>query len=292
VDEEQKGDFETSDVPDCGQEVEIEGVANELEGEDKVPTTVDKEIQCEIITVKENRWSIKQFETDPQGVHYYTGFDNYDHLMFVFNLLGPAAYDLNYKCTLLEPVDQFFLTMMKLRQAKDDIDLGYMFKVSSSTANVVSCTWINFMYYQFKEIDIWAAQETIQQHFPCDFKRTFPSTRVIMDATETPTVKPSHVQAQSITWSSYKNKNTLKTMIGITPRGAVSYVSDSYGGSASDRQIIERSELLDQGKFEPKDSIMADRGIMVQDLFATKDVKRSEERRVGKECRSRWSPYH
>ena len=23
-----------------------------------------------------------------------------------------------------------------------------------------------------------------------------------------------------------------------------------------------------------------------------KDIKRSEERRVGKECRSRWSPYH
>ena len=22
------------------------------------------------------------------------------------------------------------------------------------------------------------------------------------------------------------------------------------------------------------------------------DIKRSEERRVGKECRSRWSPYH
>src|SRR5258708_7548360 len=26
--------------------------------------------------------------------------------------------------------------------------------------------------------------------------------------------------------------------------------------------------------------------------FATGDVYRSEERRVGKECRSRWSPYH
>ena len=23
-----------------------------------------------------------------------------------------------------------------------------------------------------------------------------------------------------------------------------------------------------------------------------KDIERSEERRVGKECRSRWSPYH
>jgi len=26
--------------------------------------------------------------------------------------------------------------------------------------------------------------------------------------------------------------------------------------------------------------------------FFQADVKRSEERRVGKECRSRWSPYH
>ena len=29
------------------------------------------------------------------------------------------------------------------------------------------------------------------------------------------------------------------------------------------------------------------------ELFTTKGTnKRSEERRVGKECRSRWSPYH
>ena len=27
-------------------------------------------------------------------------------------------------------------------------------------------------------------------------------------------------------------------------------------------------------------------------LFTTRNPKRSEERRVGKECRSRWSPYH
>src|SRR3989454_5260093 len=27
-------------------------------------------------------------------------------------------------------------------------------------------------------------------------------------------------------------------------------------------------------------------------LLATADASRSEERRVGKECRSRWSPYH
>ncbi|XP_076049417.1 uncharacterized protein LOC143030100 [Oratosquilla oratoria] len=34
------------------------------------------------------------------------------------------------------------------------------------------------------------------------------------------------------------------TMIGCTPGGLISNVSDSYGGSASDRQIIERSRLI------------------------------------------------
>ena len=31
---------------------------------------------------------------------------------------------------------------------------------------------------------------------------------------------------------------------------------------------------------------------MIKTLQATVDAARSEERRVGKECRSRWSPYH
>ena len=31
---------------------------------------------------------------------------------------------------------------------------------------------------------------------------------------------------------------------------------------------------------------------LVPDVFAEANLQRSEERRVGKECRSRWSPYH
>ena len=32
--------------------------------------------------------------------------------------------------------------------------------------------------------------------------------------------------------------------------------------------------------------------ITVTEVRMSTDLKRSEERRVGKECRSRWSPYH
>jgi hypothetical protein len=63
-------------------------------------------------------------------------------------------------------------------------------------------------------------------------------------------------------------------MIGCTPRGAVSFMSDSFGGSASYRQIIESSDIIkpESNMFLPKDSIMADRGVMVQDIFAPMDV--------------------
>lgn len=85
-------------------------------------------------------------------------------------------------------------------------------------------------------------------------------TRVILDATETPIQKPSRVDDQSVTFSIYKNKNTFKTIIGCSPHGLVTYVSDSYGGSASDRQIIERLELCrSAGMCHRGDSIMSDR---------------------------------
>lgn len=90
-----------------------------------------------------------------------------------------------------------------------------------------------------------------------DFRRKFPQTRVILDATEIPIQKPSHVDSQCVTWSSYKHRNTLKTMVGCTPRGTVSFISSSYGGSASDRQIIERFDLIkpELKHFRKNDSI-------------------------------------
>ena len=54
--------------------------------------------------------------------------------------------------------------------------------------------------------------------------------------------------------------------------------------SAKWLKTITRSGL-GQGAFEV---LRAD----PDNLFDSPEFKRSEERRVGKECRSRWSPYH
>ena len=190
-----------------------------------------------------------------------------------FDVLGPAAYHLKYQCNDLDPMNELFLTLIKLRLAKEDYALSLDFGICQSTVSSVIKTWILFMYYELNELNFWPERHAIDEHFPSKFKKAFPSTRVILDATEIPVQKRKNCDAQRMTFSNYKNTNTLKTMVGVTPRGVVSYVSPAYGGCTSDRQIIERSSLLnEEGFFQTGDSILADRGIMVQDLFASKNV--------------------
>ena len=105
---------------------------------------------------------------------------------------------------------------------------------------------------------------------PESFHQKYPSTRVIIDCTEIFIQKPSCFRAQSDTFSSYKSHNTAKGLIGIAPNGAVTFVSELYGGHCTDKAIVEDCgilQLLSEG-----DSVMADRGFEIQDLLARKKV--------------------
>ena len=218
-------------------------------------------------------YRIEKYIENDEAIKYLTGFDNYAHFKLLFNVLGPACFELKYKSDELNAENELFLTLMKLRHAKDDFALSLDFGVGRKVVSKIVRTWVNFMYFELSELDFWCERDVIDEHFPVKFQKMFPKTRVILDATEIPTQKPSNCNSQRITFSTYKNGNTLKTMVGISPRGVVTFISDTYGGSVSDRQIIEKSSLLEPGVFNPGDSIMADRGIMVQDLFAHRNVQ-------------------
>ena len=64
----------------------------------------------------------------------------------------------------------------------------------------------------------------------------------------------------------YKGRETYKALVGITPAGSVSFVSQLYDGSLSDREIVERSGLLNPRMFDDGDEIMADKGFNIRDL--------------------------
>ncbi len=49
---------------------------------------------------------------------------------------------------------------------------------------------------------------------------------------------PSSCRSQSITFSSYKNHNTAKGLIGISPNGYPRFVSSLYAGRTSDKKSL------------------------------------------------------
>ena len=106
---------------------------------------------------------------------------------------------------------------------------------------------------------------------PDIFKHNHPNTRVIIDATEFAIEQLSSLLSQSSTFSNYKNKNTVKVLLGITPSGAISFVSKSYEGSISDKRLEEVSGILE--KLDAGDEIMADKGFLIQDILASLGVR-------------------
>jgi len=77
---------------------------------------------------------------------------------------------------------------------------------------------------------------------------------------------PSSLLLNSRLFISYKNHTTVKGLVGIAPSGAITFLSQLYSGSISDREIVERSGILDL-PFDDGDCVIADKGFTIEDLL-------------------------
>ena len=97
-----------------------------------------------------------------------------------------------------------------------------------------------------------------------------PTRKIVIDCTEVFIEKPTSPYAQRATWSEYKGLNTIKALVGITPSGYFSFLSNFWTGSSSDRKITQECGLIDL--LEEGDSVMADRRFNVRDILTKKKV--------------------
>ena len=93
----------------------------------------------------------------------------------------------------------------------------------------------------------------------------FSNCRIILDCTEIGVDNTENLEKQCTFYSNYKSKTTLKVLIGVSPNGVITYVSDLYGGSASDRAITMDCGILNQ--LESGDMVMADKGFTLRDIL-------------------------
>jgi len=248
-----------------------------------------EELTHRISVLKARVFTIDRFESD-KDVTFYTGFPNRIVFESVFEFLDPgnkgenisywhsddSATVNNQRCDedapkqgrprQLNPKEEFFLTLCRLRQGFKEEHLSHLYGISQTTVSRITISWINFMFLKFCKIPVWPSRAQVDQHMPADFKDKYPSTRVIIDCTEIRCQMPKSLRLNSELFSSYKNHTTLKGLVGISPGGAITFISQLYTGHISDREIVTRSGFLNL-PFDRGDSVMADKGFTVEDLL-------------------------
>ena len=153
------------------------------------------------------------------------------HLLTCTNFLGPAATVLSYDpskviedatktCAvghhhIFDPLNVFFLMLCRLGLGLPEQDLAFRFQISQPTVSRIFNTCINFLFVIFSKVPLWPNQQTIDKYMPASFRALYPTTRCIIDATEIFMQMLSNPTAQQLTFSSYKNHNTLKAVVGI-----------------------------------------------------------------------------
>ncbi|XP_042913024.2 uncharacterized protein, partial [Parasteatoda tepidariorum] len=213
----------------------------------------------------QSAFSVQNIKSDEQ-FKAITGF-NREKFYCLFNFLNMED-NLQKKVKLSEE-EQFFLFLIKLRTGITNEFLSILFKISDSTVSRYFNNTVNVVYNKLLLLDIWPSRSLIQANMPSQIRVENRQCRVIIDCTEFRIQKPNNPVEQQLTFSHYKNDNTLKAMIGITPSGAISFISDLYCGSTSDKELFLLSGLL--SKLEPGDMVMADKGFLIEKELRSKN---------------------
>ena len=167
--------------------------------------------QCEIQLQKQKpgHFRIENIASNDSLISFYTGFPSYEVFLCFFEFLGPSVHCLNYwgdkdttkakRKNNLDPKNQLFLTLMKLRQNPKERDLALRFGVSVSTVSKYFITWVCFLYSHLNEVQWMPDVEQVKCTLPLAFKESYNNTYTIIDASEIFVETPTDLQLQSST---------------------------------------------------------------------------------------------
>ena len=143
--------------------------------------------------------------------------------------------DREYQPMKLSIAEQFFAVLVRLRRAASVQEMAQRNDMSNSSFSKLFTTWMNFLAYELR--DLHRVPATKPRVLIKSFLK-FPHTRVIIDCTEVFSQRPSGLHARKQLFSNYKHHTTSKFLVGIAPSGAINYVSNMWGGRASDKKSL------------------------------------------------------
>lgn len=173
-----------------------------------------------------------------------------------FRLLLKIVGDL--KEAKVSKENRLLIFLLKMKLGLTFSAIGVLFSVHRTSVSRIFYATLEVLSGSCKNFIQWPSKETIISTMSQVFKETFPDCRVIIDCTEFRVEQPPEIDQRCFFYSHYKKRFTIKILVGCTPNGLISFVSQCFGGRTTDAQITNKSgflNLLEQG-----DVVLADKG--------------------------------
>jgi len=243
---------------------EARQLISELRQKECIAADVIRELKNNLVLEKE-RLLFPSLSDDK--IRHYTGLPNKATFLWVLSLFSkPLNY---YECKSVVSVskeNQLLLTLLKLRHAFTHQVLGDWFRVSETTVTRIVRTWVSALHIVlFKSaMKNIPSRHKNKKSLPECFT-PYPNCRIIIDCTELRVQVPDAMKSKNLVHSTYKGYSTAKGAVGVAPNGTITFVSDLYPGSNSDKTIMRECGVLDS--LQPGDLVLADKGFLVHDML-------------------------
>ncbi|XP_038059230.1 uncharacterized protein LOC119730420 [Patiria miniata] len=245
-------------------------------------TEPESALKCTQQIMKGPKVSIESIKHSDELIQLHTGLPSYQYFKWIYKEVDKASENMKYwhgngsekakkyietnqkkpgPSRVVSKENELLITLMKLRLNMMEEYLAYLFNVKQPTVSSILSTWIPLLSHELSGLIYWPEVEEIKLCYPDCFKR-WPGIRALLDCFEIPTQKPSHVEANTQVFSSYKNRATTKFCLACTPGGSISFISPPAGGNMSDKEIVIACNLPQ--KFSPGDKCMVDKGFHIK----------------------------
>ena len=234
--------------------------------------SIDKVFQDKSVQVNTEifDYSLTGFIESEKDLITLCNIKNFDILNELTKVMD-ETYPLQRK-RLLSTRDSIILTIAKLKLDISFSALAVFFK------RVIEVTIRNIFYDTVRKLGRIlqsvispVSKEEIQRNMPRCFEK-FQATTSVLDCTEIKIQKPKCLKCQIKFYSYYKGDLTIKFMTEVTPAGLITFVSESFGGRASDKSIFSYSGIL-QRLESTRDAVMVDRGFIIDDECMQRRIK-------------------
>lgn len=130
--------------------------------------------------------------------------------------------------------------------------------------NLQTFNKIVLFLYANLDAQLYGQTEKLHKVMPHQFVETFGhGVAVIIDCFEIFMEKLFNLKAHAQMFSSFKHNYTMQYLTGITPKGAVCFLSKGWEGRISDRHITLNNSFLDN--LLPGDIVLVDIGFDIQE---------------------------